>query len=81
MIRIQSQQKSTHSDKEYAHLTTLFIIICHDSHSVPSSDQTLCYLYPFGSQRRLYSTFHQKFYFKIRREHKKIPMSAAPMSR
>ena len=38
--------------------------------------------YPFGSQRRAFSTFDQNFDFKIRREHpKKIPMSATPMSR
>ena len=29
-------------------------------------------IYPFESQRRVFSTFDNSFYFKIRREHQKI---------
>ena len=38
-------------------------------------------IYPFGYLHRVYSTFDQNFDFKVRKEHKKFPMSPTPMSR
>ena len=38
-------------------------------------------VYPFGSQRRVYTTYVQNFVFKLRRDHRKFRMSAAYMSR
>ena len=54
-------------------VTLLYLFYLFSSFTIHSnfSHSTGLALYPFESQRRLYSTFDQNFNFKMRRDHKK----------